>query len=279
MDCNEFQDLITAEIDGELAEESKAPLQEHLRICAKCKAEYELELSTKSFLRRRLHRAETPPLLRQQITAELAAISSSGSGFQDWLDWFGRLMARRSARLTVAFGSTLAVILAVLMLTSPKPRHTHTQPDDANIIHQAYNNFDGVLAGTLSPQVSSDDPTVIRNYFASRVNFNVNCPRRKRMQLVGGACTHYNDEACANVVYKKGKDFIYLYETNYRCVANGSRLKLPAGVLSQLQATGWYVENHQPDCTLAIWLVDSTVCCAIADMSQENLLAFLKEGE
>jgi anti-sigma factor (TIGR02949 family) len=279
VDCNEIQDLITAEIDGELAEESKAPLREHLSICPKCKAEYELELSTKAFLRRRLQRAETPSLLRQQITTELAAMSPSGTGFRDWLEWFGQLTARRSSRVTLALGSALAVILILLMVTPSKPRHLHTSPDDANIIHQAYNNFDGLLAGTLSPQVSSDDPAVIRNFFASRVNFNVNCPKHKRFKLVGGGCSKYNNEPVANVVYKKGRDIIYLYEANYRCVANGAHLNLPPEALSQLRTTGWYVENHQPDCTLAIWLVDSTVCCAIADMSQDNLLAFLKDGE
>ena len=75
MNCNEFQDLITAEIDGELAEEFKSPLQEHLKNCANCRGEYDLELSTKAFLRRRLKRAETPAPLRQQITAELAAMA------------------------------------------------------------------------------------------------------------------------------------------------------------------------------------------------------------
>jgi mycothiol system anti-sigma-R factor len=275
VNCNEFQDLITAEIDGELAEEFKSPLQEHLKKCANCWGEYELELSTKAFLRRRLKRAETPAPLRQQITAELAAMAPE----PPFGEWLGQLFARRSSRAMLAIGSALAVILIILLITPPKPHHPHTQPDDANIIHQAFNNFDGVLDGKITPQVSSDDPAVVRSYFASRVNFNVNCPRHKRFQLMGGTCSHYKDEPVAHVVYKKGGDLIYLYETNFRCVSHGVKLNLPQEALSQLQATGWYIENPKPECTLVVWLVDSTVCCAIADMSKDNLLAFLKEGE
>ena len=276
MECKDIQDLITAEIDGELAEQDKSPLQEHLQICPNCSAEFELERCTKAFLKHRIGYEETPPHLRQQISAALAAeaLAPRRAG-----SWIMELFSHRSARPVLALGSALAVILLLLMITPSRPRHSHTKPDDGNIIHQTFNNFDGVLSGALSPQITSDDPAVLRNYFASRVNFKVDCPRHKHSQLVGGVSSECKNEPVAHVLYKNGQDFIYLYETNYRCVTHGTRLNLPPGALSQLQATGWYVENPMPECTLAIWLVDSTVCCAIADMSREKLLAFLKEGE
>lgn len=276
MECKDIQELITAEIDGELAEQAKSQLQDHLRNCPNCLAEYELELSTKAFLKRRLQRVETPPLLRRQITAELAAQASARGSAGSWLR---ELVSHRSTRATLALGSTLALILAFLLITPPKPRHLHTQPDDANIIHQTFNNFDGILNGNFAPQISSDDPAVLNTYFASRVNFKVNCPRHKRYKLLGGVCSHYNNEPVANVVYRNDQGVVYLYETNFRCVARGTRLNLPPHALSQLQATGWYFENPKPECTLVVWLIDSTICCAIADMTQDKLLAFLKEGE
>ena len=276
MQCKDFQELITAEIDGELADLAKTPLQEHLRNCTKCSADFELERSTKAFLKRHLKHVETPPLLRRQITADLAAQASAWGRAGSWLK---ELFVHRSTRSILALGSALALIMILLMVTPPKPRHSHTHPDDANIIHQTFNNFDGVLSGKLAPQVSSDDPAVLRTYFESRVNFKVDCPRHKHSRLVGGICSHYNDEPVANVLYRNDQDIIYLYETNYRCVAHGKRLNLPPHALSQLQATGWYFENPGPECTLAVWIVDSTVCCAVADMSQEKLLALLTEGE
>jgi anti-sigma factor RsiW len=276
VECKDIQDLITAEIDGELAVEYKSPLQEHLRDCPKCKADFELERSTKAFLQRRLKRVETPLFIRQQIRSDLAARAAGQSRVSTW---FRGLLSSPSPRTLLAFGLTLGVIVILLMLTPRKPRHSHTQPDDANIIHQTFNNFDGILNGKISPQVSSDDPAVLKNYFASRVSFNVNCPKHKDYKLLGGVCSHYNDEPVANVVYKNGREVIYLYETNFRCVSRGTHLNLPQHAMDQLRATGWYFENPRPECSLAVWLVDSTVCCAIADMAQDKLMAFLQEAE
>jgi anti-sigma factor (TIGR02949 family) len=268
--------LITAEIDGELAESSKAPLTEHLAVCSNCRTDYDLELSTKTFLNRRLKHVETPAHLRQQIMSELALHSGDPVRTAGWLSAF---VSRRSTRGFIALGSALALILIFLVITPSKPGHSHTQPRDANIIHQTFNNFDGVLSGSLSPQISSEDPAVLDTYFASRVNFKVNCPKHKSYKLLGGVCSHFNDEPVANVVYRKGQDVVYLYETNFHCVCRGTHLNLPQAAMDQLHATGWYIENPKPECTLAVWLIDSTVCCAIADMSQDKLLAFLKEGE
>ena len=276
MKCEDIQELITADVDGELAEEAKSTLQDHLRNCPACKADYELELTTKTFLKRRLNRVVAPPNLRAQITAELATQASSAPRFGEWLN---ELFNRRSPRAMLALGSLVAVLLVVLTVTPPKPHHSHAQPVDANIIHQTWNNFDNVLDGKFDPQVATDDPVVLRSYFASKVPFKVNCPKHRGTRLVGGASSRYNNEPCANVVYRNGRDVIYVYETNYRCVAHGPNLNLPREALNQLQASGWYCEHPHPECTLVVWLVDSTVCCAAADMTQDKLLAFLREGE
>ncbi len=276
MKCQDIQELITAEVDGELAEEAKSTLQDHLRNCPACNADYALELTTKAFLRRRLNRVQAPPNLRAQITAELAEQASAQPGFGAWLN---DLFNRRSPRAMLALGSLVAILLVVLTVTPPKPRHSHSKPVDANIINQAWNNFDNVLDGKLTPQVATDDPAVLRSYFASQVPFKVNCPKHKGTRLVGGAYSRYNNEPCANLVYRKGRDVIYVYETNYRCVAHGTNLNLPREAMNQIQASGWYFENPHPECTLVVWLVDSTVCCAAADMPQDKLLAFLRERE
>ncbi len=276
MHCKDIQDLITAEVDGELAAEPRRSLQDHLRECATCRSELELEQSTKSFLKRHLKHIDTPRPLRDQITAQLAINLSPGNRPAGW---FGSIMRQRSPRPALAFGSSLGVILILLTLAPPGQRHSHSQPDDGNIIHQTFNNFDRVLNGGLTPEVASEDFSVVQNYLTKHVNFSVNLPRNKRYTLVGGACTRYNNEPVANVVFRQNHKFIYVYEVNFRCVEHGITLKLPPHALDQLRATGWYFENPLPECTLAVWIVDSTVCCAVGDIPQDRMLAFLKDPQ
>ena len=276
MHCKDIQDLITAEVDGELAAEPRRNLQDHLSECTTCRSEFELELSTKSFLKRHLKHIDTPRPLRDQITNQLAGTVSPGSRPTNW---FESLIRPRSPRPALALGSSLAVILILVTLAPPGARHSHAQPNDANIIHQTFNNFDGILNGRLTPEVASDDFGVVGSYLARHVNFPVNLPRNKRYTLVGGVCTRYNNEPVANVVYRQNRKFIYVYEVNFRCVEHGSNLNLPPRALDQLRATGWYFENPLPECSLAIWVVDSTVCCAVGDIPQEKMLAFLKEAQ
>ena len=188
------------------------------------------------------------------------------------------IFRKRSWKVVTGVGSISAVALLLIFFAPSPPRHSHlhTQPDDANIIHQTYNNFDGVIKGTIVPAVASDDPVIVTSYFAPNVRFAVALPHSKHCKLLGGACSKYHDESIAHVLTMYDKNLVYLYETEFR---NGSELQLPPAALLQMHQSGWYTESHLPDCTLVAWMVDSTLCCAVSDVTKDKLLAYLKERE
>ena len=101
----------------------------------------------------------------------------------------------------------------------------------------------------------------------------------KRYTLVGGNSTRYQNEALAHLVYKHGNDIVYLYQAKYQDVLKGTTLNLPSDVIDELRRTGWYFENQIPDCSLIIWVEDSLICCVIADVTKDQLLASLQESE
>ena len=275
MTCNEVSELISAAVDGELVEDLQPQVANHLDGCQSCRHEYELELMTKSILRKRIESSRAPRALVENVRRRLAAEVAQ----REVISTVVNPVRRLPWQAMVALGGACAVVLLLLMITPSKSHHSHAQPDDGNIVHQTYNNFDGVLNGKMVPEISSTDPAIIKAFFKTKTNFCANVPHLKRCKLVGALCSEYKKEPVAHLLYNQDGDMIYLYQTRLQTVSNGATLQLPTEIMSELHRTGWYFENHMPDCTLMMWIVDSTICCAVADIRKDKLLASFTESE
>ncbi len=276
MKCRKFRELITAAADGELEEESKPQFEQHLSVCKQCRAEYDLERATKAFVMRRIGRAVTPAPVRNRI---IAMLQHEGTAPVRPRFSLGEFLRRPIGAGTMVLATTVAAVAIFVMFSPTRERHSHAQPFDGDIIHQTYNNFDRVLNGQITPQLVSADRMTLDNWFDSSVDFHVTIPRMKDYRLRGGVCSKYKHAKIAHLVYSNGNDIVYLYQTKLREVLDGDVLQLPPNVLADVRSTGWHFENHLPDCSLAVWVVDSTICCAIADIRHEQLVANLRESE
>jgi anti-sigma factor (TIGR02949 family) len=275
MDCSDVQDYLGAVVDGEIDRNILSSINRHVQVCAGCRNELELERITKHLVKTHVPRVGASRALAANIMAQVARTTPEEQPSRPWYDALTNLLTWRT---TFAVSGALAV-LVLLTLFSTKSHHSHAQPVDDNVIHQVYNNFDGVLDGKLVPTVSSADPSTVKAFFGSRVNFTVSVPRLKRCALLGGIFSEYKHTCLAHVVYKHGDKLIYVYQTRFKSVMDSGCLQLPAEAKRDLQQTGWYFENHAPDCSLVLWVVDSTLCCAIADIDKEQLLACLRDAE
>lgn len=179
----------------------------------------------------------------------------------------------------MALGGAIIVFTLLFILLPSESRHIHVVPNDGNILHQTYSSFDGIINGSIVPQISSDDPSAVKAYFTQKVNFNVSVPQLRSCRLLGGIFSNYNNQNVAQVIYKNGDDVVYLYEARFDSVMRGSALHLPQEAKDELQRSGWYVENHTPNCTLIVWKGDpTTICCAVAEMNKDRLLACLQDA-
>jgi len=70
-ECESFQELISARVDGELAPESDSRLVEHVSACRTCRAEYELMLQMKTSVGAAMAAVTCPDSLRRSIEAAL----------------------------------------------------------------------------------------------------------------------------------------------------------------------------------------------------------------
>ena len=232
MECKDVSDLITPVIDGELEEDLRRKVDDHLAVCPRCRNEFELEKFTKIFVVQNLKKISTPQVLVSEITSQLNREFQRSIANEHW--WSFLLQGPAWKPMLVVAGG-LAVVLLIMIITRSDSHHAHTQPSDGNIIHQTYNNYDNVLDGKLVPEKTSEDPRVVKAYFATKTDFNVNVPRMKRCKLYGGFFSKYNDEQEAHLVYHHGRDKIYLLEAKLQSVVAGNSLHLPPGALAELK--------------------------------------------
>src|SRR5579863_5987976 len=71
MDCNQSQNLLSGYIDGELAEDRVALIEQHLETCASCRALYANERRMSEFLRTQGERFRAPAHLKAAIRSEI----------------------------------------------------------------------------------------------------------------------------------------------------------------------------------------------------------------
>ncbi|MBI3194366.1 MAG: zf-HC2 domain-containing protein [Ignavibacteriae bacterium] len=275
MNCKNVSELIPAVLDGELRAEERPSLEQHLKQCTQCRNEFELHSMAKRIVRQRLSHVAAPPHVRERIFAQLRQQFPNPA----LTSWFTLNPFRLKWKPVAVFSGALAIILLMVFFPQSKEHHSHAAPSDADIIHQTYNNFDKMLAGSLLPQISSGDRFDVEQFFAQKANFKVSIPDMKRCRLVGGIFSNYNDAQVAHVLYEYGTEPIYFYQVKLQDVLEGKGLFLPEEIKEELLRTGMYVRHHSSDCTLIVRIVDSTVCCTMADIDKEDLLEYITENK
>ena len=273
MTCTEALDLLPAAVDGQIGEELLSKLRLHFSGCPSCLHEFELEQMTKRVVRKYSRSAQSPSHLLHRVKNEV-------NRERDALGQAQNPRRRPSLSSMLVLGGVGAIILLFAMIIpTGSHHHTHTQPVDGNIIHQTYNNFDSVLSGDIHPEIVTDDPAKVKAFFLPTTDFNVQLPPMRRFKLVGAMCSKYDGKCVAQVIYRGSKDIVYLYQVKLNTVLHGgSGFQVSPEALAQLKRTGWYFENHAPDCSLVMWVVDSTLCCAVADINKDVLFASLTES-
>lgn len=218
--------------------------------------------------------AATPPATVAAILRQLSQERSEERVNVFAIPYLVRLFNPPVRRTIFAMSGVAAVVLLFVLLPT-KPGHSHTQPNDSNIIHQAFNTFDSVIDGRIKPEVTCEDAQTLLKFFDSRVNFRVNVPTIQRAKLLGGV-SNYRSESLAHVVLQNGNETVYLYQTGLNSVIRPHSLTLAPEILEKLERGEWYVSNPKSDCSMVAWLRDSTLCLAIADMEKDRLVAYLK---
>lgn len=267
--CLEASEYLSDDVDGRLDPGLKAPLASHLERCKFCRLERSLLEGSKAVLRSTMAPVATPEALRRKILRDVSTVDAAASrgsaglpGFFTTVNW----------RIPVAFAGALGLALIAFTLLPRKSPHNHTRPFDGSVVTESFNNYDQVVEGKLTPAIVSDRPEQVRNFLEERVHFPVQVPAMKDFRLVGGLFSAAQNETTAHVIYERDGNYVYISQSDARKLINGKGRFIPKPALDEIQRSGWFFAGDPDDCNLAMWLADSTLCTAVADINRQNLL-------
>lgn len=270
--CNEYIELISAEVDGELEPERQRHLCDHIGKCRHCADLLELEKITKLYIGRKLKRTATPAAVKlgilQQLKPEIARQSSRDSLLR-------RLISVPRWQIMTAFAGSAAVIVIALLLMPWHSGRPHTPPLNNNIIHQTFNNYHGIVQGSIIPAVATDNPAVAELYFQYDNKFQAHIPPMAGCQLIGAMYNKYTHEGMAHLVYRYDDHIIYILEAAIHDLTDMDGLAIPADVFAEVMKGDLYCERRIEDYSMIMWIHDHTLCCAMTNISNQQLLSCL----
>lgn len=271
--CLEASEYISALIDGELDDTLSAQLDVHLQKCSQCRFEHLLDAGTKDAVRRNLKTVPVPGRLRERITNAIADESRTSRpsslkfpGFLSLTDW----------RMPAAFAGAVAIALVAVLFLNRNIPEIPVRPSEVNIVTETFNSFDAVSEGLIEPEIRTENHDEIMSYLKERANFDVRVPAMSGFTLIGGGVTASRQEPCAHVVYEQNGKYVLVRQLNFKSLLRGKGSYIPPDALTELQQSGWYFDGGDSDCTLAMWLEDSTLCMAVGDMRRDLLIAGLR---
>lgn len=266
--CLEASEYLSDHVDGQLTPELDAPLATHLERCRFCQLELALLRGAKEKLRATMKPVTTPEALRAKILRDVSAagpVASRGAGFPGMLPF-------TNWRVPLAFAGALGLALIAFTFLIRQSPHNHTRPFDGSVVTESFNNYDQVVEGKLTPGIVSENPGEVKSFLEQRVRFPVQVPAMKDFRLVGGQFSAAENETTAHVIYERDGHYIYISQSDARRLIGGKRRFIPPSALEEIRRSGWFFAGNVDDCNLAMWLADSTLCTAVADLNRQSLL-------
>ncbi len=275
MDCSQFRELIAGAVDHCITQEELEQFTAHAQECLACRREFEVEAATKALVHDRMGMVSTPASLLAAIARGLNAEGGRGRA-----SWFRGLLSSSRAKAALAFSLAFAAITLILIL----PRQ-HDQSfrsglaQGQDVILHSFSTFKALLNGDLRPRLVSDRPESLRVYFAGKTEFPVLLPPMKDCILVGGDVERTAGATLAHVVYRRGKNLIYVCQACWDVVQQGEKLRLDDAARDELRRSGWFSRAQPDGDTIVLWTRGETMCAAVAHMPKEDLVACLSSPD
>jgi anti-sigma factor RsiW len=239
--CERSREALYAHLDGEVDVAEALDVENHLRSCPACAAEYGRAVALRAVLRDGGLRAIPPPALAERIRAALSVRRAEPRGRPLW-----KAMALAAALL-------LGVALGRFLI--PASGFFGTRNADDALVDS---HLRALGAGPLTQVLSSDRHTV-KPWFAGKLEFSPKVPdlAGEGFLLEGGRVDRRAGRPAAALVYKRGNHVIDLYVT--LAGAPGSPAAATSGV------RGFHIVR---------WTEGDLAYAAVSDLNEEQLLAF-----
>jgi hypothetical protein len=277
VDCNGVQRLAGTAIDGFLANEVEKEFQIHLDHCKPCRDQIGMEMVSKRLVRTYVLWMPTPGSIRSRILASLHQEYGTTVSPDDDRDM--ALSGFRSLFLALAGGLVAAIFFFLVGISTDRSLAIaqHTAKND--MIHQSFETFAQVRAGLFVPAVVTSLPEGMEGFFqGSPLAFGVQVPWLRGCDWYAGSAFDNEGIGEAHLVYKTGREWVYVCEVKGDDALVGVQLTLPKAAKAALQQSGWYTDPMHPGCNVVLWKKNGVVCVAVSTMGKQQLLALLNSS-
>lgn len=273
MNCQEFQDRISAVVDRLLHKDELDSFFRHADTCPGCRHEYESESLTKQIVRQKVQLVRAPGPLVQRILEQLEHDEQKAPTAIQRL--WGQLSLSSYLKPAIALGTVGILVFLISTLTEHSPAPSARTASNS-VIDQSLANYQAIAAGAIKPQHVARSSQQLSSFFAGKTDFPVQVPELEGYTLLGGVLNEHAGTTLAHVVYLHGDEMIYMYEACWNTVMQGQKLEVPQPVREQLLKTGLYAESMKDGRTVVLWTKGNTLCAAVARMDKDDLVARLK---
>lgn len=266
----EYKELLTALVDGELVSDVKVDLLNKIEADTDLLYDYKVQLLVKNIVRGCIFK-KTPAALEQKIRKQILSAKHKDKFSFDFFPAISR-------RIVYAVGSALAVITAILLLLfNPTPQNNgynfgFEQQGQDNMFLQARSNFQSILDGKLSPQITTADAQQIKTFFETEgVKYNTIIPELDSYTLVGAVVSEDKGEKFAHHIYADNEGHIvYLFQVNESYIVNKEILKISDALRSYLDDGNCYSYGDAGVATLMI-KIENNIFAIVANVSSQKL--------
>lgn len=208
MACRAVSPRLFQYLDGELPEEQRASLEQHVVVCADCQHDLELERAFREIYVLPLRPDPAPEAVRERASRLLAARSRWPSSQWPWR-WLTR--APRAALAATAAAIVLAGAATTIVTTWAK-----REASAASLLRLAdasVEQHQKLARGVLPFDIARLSPGDAEQWFRSKLDFNVRLPELKDQKLtfVGGRISHLRDIEVAALEYQVDQHNVTLF--------------------------------------------------------------------
>jgi anti-sigma factor RsiW len=262
MNCEIYQDLVAAHVDGVLTPAERQEAEDHLSACEQCQRLFAAE--------KRFHAAFAARRLIVPVPAEVeqrlhrALVTERISQRPVWQrvgDWLGpsRLFPRIAIGLAAA-GLLIALLLSRLFSPAPVP----------DLLPQAVDYYQAAIEGRIALAYATADSQALETVFndSGQLDFRTQVIdfRPAGYQLKGGTVTHVQDHPVTLVVYEGEDDPIVCLRQR------GAMPPVPSGAERMNQDHYLYTQGGY---TILLSQFPDHHCILISHLSREAFLRYL----
>jgi hypothetical protein len=294
-----IDEFLTSYIDGQIHDpDTDKQLKSIIESNELISKKYRTELLTRNLFRSRLASIELPASTTVKVNNSINGLIKSAAGkhtavsdkntadifSEGFFEYFRRLISAPFAVRNVAVPRyAFAVILIFAIIGTGllmKKSNADLNPyisagSEKSVLVQAMKNFHKVLTGDIKPEMKSDDKNHVKDFVMSEANFEAYVPDISDYVLEGAACDEYRGQKLAHLVYKSGREIIYIYEIQVNSL-HCKELEIPEPVHYDILKDKFYMcdkVDANDDCTMIVWYKDNVLCTSVSTMPKQRMIS------